>query len=79
MLHFDGGDSDYLYFSNCSWSGSGGEYTITISKRDGVIHCTCPDAVCRLKNRFCYDDPKGIYCKHQRGVIRWIAQRLETA
>ena len=76
MLHFDGADDDYFYFSTSSWSGSGNEYTITVSKRDAIIHCTCADAVCRLKNRYTFDHAEGVFCKHQRGVIRWINQRI---
>lgn len=75
-LHFDGADSDYIWFSAPSWSGTNVEYTISIRKADGVIACTCLDAECRRKNGWRYDDPDAILCKHAAAVVAWIRRKL---
>lgn len=73
LIRFDGADNEHYLFSTDSWSGSGDEYTIAISKHDGTISCTCMDATCRRKvDRINAQDPR--ICKHARAVLRWASQ-----
>ena len=73
LIRFDGADADSYLFSTDSWTGSGEEYVIEISKRDGMVRCTCLDASCRRKtDRVDAKEPR--ICKHARAVLRWAAQ-----
>ena len=73
LIRFDGADSDSYLFSTTSWTGSGEEYVIEISKRDGMVSCTCMDAICRRKtDRVDAKEPR--ICKHAQAVLRWADQ-----
>lgn len=73
LIRFDGADHDSYLFSTTSWTGSGEEYVIEISKRDGMVRCTCADYVYRQKS--CRVDTKGGEgCKHIAAVLRWAKQ-----
>ena len=67
-----GSDNDELQFVCRSWSNPKEEYIQTISKRDGYVACTCPDAQCRGKYPHLLDlleDKDGHVCKHVRALI----------
>ena len=73
-----GADADYLYFKTPSSSGAVNEdgspkwYDVNISKRDGVITCTCPDAEYRAKFGLVNDPTRGHTCIHIRRVLTKI-------
>lgn len=73
LIRFDGADADSYLFSTTSWTGSGEEYVIEISKRDGMVRCTCADASYRRKSdRVDAKEPR--LCKHAQAVLRWAKQ-----
>ena len=68
-IQFVGADSDFIYWITKSWSrtmenGRLKEYDISVSKRDGFITCTCPDAQMRGKVGDVMDLTKPHVCKH---------------
>lgn len=73
LIRFDGADNDEYMFSTDSWSGTGEEYVITISKRTGVVSCSCMDATCRRKQDLITAKEPRI-CKHAQAVLRWADQ-----
>ena len=48
-IRFVGADSDFIYFVAASASRKGLEHSVSVSKRDGIITCTCEDAMYRTK------------------------------
>lgn len=68
-IRFVGADSDFIYWVTESWSrtmenGKIKKYDVSLSKRDGFITCTCPDAQYRGKTGDVMNLAKAHKCKH---------------
>jgi hypothetical protein len=66
-----GADNDEIQFVTPSWSTPGLEYSLTISKRDGLVRCDCLGTVCHHKQFHLIDllSGKGNPCKHVRSLL----------
>lgn len=61
-----------------SWTTEGVEYELSVSWTDGMVECTCMDAVCRKKTAYALDD-KGIGgCKHIRALCLLMGYALKV-
>lgn len=81
-VRYVGADGDFLYFVTESWSRATGEdgkvkeYDVSVSKRDGFITCTCPDAQMRGKVGDVQNLGKGHVCKHVARLVHMIGAVL---
>lgn len=76
-IRWDGGDSDFMYFSCDSESCPGVERSLTISKRTGELYCDCPGSVYHKYGHFRYDDWDAPGCRHARGLRQVLRDHLE--
>lgn len=70
LIRLAGSDNDYIYFETPSWTRRDLVHEIRVSKRDGIIECSCEGCTYskgRAKNGDIMD-PKKDACKHIKGL-----------
>jgi len=74
-----GSDNDHLEFVIPSFTNKKLEYSLFVSKRDGSIECTCPDAVCRFKLGSVQNptNSESLTCKHIRRLQNQFGEALK--
>lgn len=76
-VRFVGSDGDFLYFVAGSSSRKGLEHDVSVSKRDGIITCSCEDATYRQKFGDVMDLNKPWKCRHVSRLCHTLGAVLE--
>lgn len=77
-VRFVGSDGDFIYFVAESSSRKGLEHDVSISKRDGIITCSCEDAQYRQKFGDLMDMKNKWKCKHVSRLCHTLGGILST-
>lgn len=77
-VRFVGADGDFIYFLAESASRKGLEHSVSVSKRDGLIVCSCEDSTYRQKFGDVMDLKSGHTCRHIRRLCHTLGAVLDT-